>query len=870
MAGVTGKISGVVEDANTGEPVVGATVKIEGANLVTTTDEDGEYFMIGVPVGKYAVVVSHIGYEIISKEGVRVLLDLTTPVDFSLQQVAIELKREVVVVASNPAIQKDLTESKIIFTSERLKNMPNVVSVQSVLTNYPGVVVDRDDALHIRGGRANQVAYYYDGYVVQDPFTNNAGLRIMPHALEELTLTSGGFTAEYGEALSGVVNAVTREGGSDYQGKVRMFEGYSHPYDVNSGTWGDLTQIDNRSISFNLSGPVPMVKSKRYTFFTAGEYWHNDTYLPHNWSVFYNGIAKLSMQPTQNLKLKTNFSYYDSDGALYEHRDGNNRSYDFNLDGLPKFRSNAYLLGIAGNYSFSERTIAKVSFNQFFTKYKLAPASLMDVYWKDWPGYSEDEDGVYNGTIDDNNYGNTTQYDDEYWMTGFITGDDFIPRYHYRESKYNSFNVNVVNQLNKANELKAGFEFRKYDIFWDDKQFYNDQPYGEKYSSKPTYASVYFQDKLEYEDYVLNLGLRFDYRNSDVSYNTTPADTVAVFKKADSKSNFSPRFGISFPITEKSVMHFNYGIYYQVPNYTYLYTNMQGDLTSGLPIVGNPDLGLERASTYELGLDHMIGDNIRLDITAYYKDMEDLVTLRNLSTISGSGLSQSYQFINEDYGSVRGFDVAIDKLRGDGLISASVSYSYMQATGNGSDAYEAYYTYLSPSATDTLPPVTEYPLDFDQRHTLTGEIDFRAPRDWSGKFLGLKMPGAWGVNLVGYYGSGLPYTKTDVNGNRLGERNGARLPANYTVDMRVNKDFFFSSRSDNYLTIFVEVDNLFNRLNVIDVYSETGEPDDDNNSVSAGLTLDQTLLDNLDYLYDHDPQNYSTPRTIRTGLEYNF
>ena len=871
MAGVTGKISGVVEDANTGDPVVGATVKIEGANLVTTTDEDGEYFMIGVPVGKYAVIVSHIGYEMVNTEGVRVLLDLTTPVDFSLNPVAIELKREVVVVASNPIIQKDLTESKVIFTSERLDNMPNVISVQSVLTNYPGVVVDRDNALHVRGGRANQVAYYYDGFIIQDPFTNAAGMRIMPTALEELTLTSGGFAAEYGEALSGVVNAVTREGSSDYQGKIRMFEGYSHPYDVHTATWGDLSQIDNRSVSFNLSGPLPLVESKRYTFFTAGEYWHNDTYLPHNWSVSYNGTAKLSMQPTQNLKLKTNFSYYDADGAIYEHRETNDWSYDFNLDGLPKFRRDSYLFGISGNYSFNERTIAKMSFNQFFLKYKQAPSPLMDTYYTEWPGYSVDENGIYNGTIDDYNYGSITHYDDEYWMTGFVTGDDYIPRYHYRESKYNALNASVVNQLNKTNELKAGLEFRKYDIFWDDKQFYNTQPYGEKYSSKPTYASVYLQDKLEYDDYVINLGLRYDYRSSDVTFNSTPTDTIAIYKEAGSKSNFSPRFGISFPISEKSVMHFNYGIYYQVPNYTYLYTNMQGDLTTGLPIVGNPELGLERASTYELGLDHLIGDNIRLDITAYYKDMEDLVTLRNLANINNVGISQAYQFINADYGSVRGFDVAIDKMRGDGLISASLSYSYMQATGNGSDAYEAYYTYLSPSATDSEPPVTEYPLDFDQRHTLTGVLDIRAPRDWSGSFLGLGLPSAWGINLVGYYGSGLPYTKTDVSGYRLGERNGARLPASYTVDMRVNKDFYFGSRNDNYLTLFIEVDNLFNRLNVIDVYSVTGAPDDDNdNIVSSGLTLDQSLLDQLDYLYDHDPQNYSAPRTIRTGLEYNF
>jgi len=869
FAGVTGKISGVVENTNTGEPIIGATLKVLGTNLATTTDEDGEYFIIGIPIGKYDVVVSHVGYEMVQKEGVRVLLDLTTPVDFTLQQVAVELKREVVVVASNPIIQKDLTESKVIFTSDRLQNMPNVISVQSILTNYPGVLVGRDDNLHVRGGRAGQISYYYDGFSIQDPFVANAGMRIMPTALEELTLTSGGFTAEYGEALSGVVSAITREGGADYRGKIRMYEAYGHPYNVNNATWGKLTQLDNRSVSFNLSGPLPGIQSKRYTFFTAGEYLRNNSFLPHNWDISYTGTAKLSMQPTPNLKLKSNFTYYKADGATYIHRDNNDRSYDFNLDGLPLFERDAYLFGITGNYSIKDRIIAHVSFNRFSTNIKSAPEHLMDLHWSEWPGYTEGEDGVYNGTIHEDNYGNTPHYDDEYWMTGFISGDDYIPRYHYRESKYNSFNASVIDQVDKHNQLKAGFEYRKYDIFWDDKQFYNTNPYGEVYSSKPTYASVYVQDKLEYEDYIVNFGLRFDYRDADISYNITPGEEEALYKEADSKSNFSPRFGISFPVSEKTVMHFNYGIYYQVPRYSYLYTNLQGDLSSGLPLLGNPDLEPERTVSYELGLDHLIGEDLRLDVTAFNKDIEDLVTTRYYSNVGG-GTSMATQFVNEDYGSVQGFDIALDKLPGSGYFSASISYSYMIATGNGSDAYDAYMTYLNPAATDTLPPVTEYYLDFDQRHTVTAVLDYRVPREWAGNFFGLKVPGAWGFNIVGNYGSGLPYTKTDVSGVRLGERNEGRLPANYSVDFRFNKNFYFGKQSSNFLTFFVEVDNLFNRLNVLDVYAITGEPDDDNNAVSAGLTLDQTKLDQLDYLYDHDPLNYSAPRTVRTGLEINF
>jgi outer membrane receptor protein involved in Fe transport len=864
-AGVSGKISGMVVNATTGQPVVGATIRVLETNTATKTDEDGEYFIISLPSGKWDISVTHIGFEPVIKKGVRVLIDLTTPVDFAIKPAPEELGRGVVVTAAEQIIKKDLTASRVIFTSDNLKTLPNIITVQSVLTNYPGVVIDRDNDMHVRGGRSGQVAYYFDGFSVQDPFIANSGIHIIPSALEELSLTSGGYTAEYGEALSGVVSAVTREGGSEYHGGVKVYEGATHVYDVTQGDWSNLKRIGNRSVSFNLSGPIPGVDPKRYTFFTAGEYLRDPTSLPHNWITSYTGTAKIAVQPTGKMKLKTNVTYYQADGSVYEHRDVNGRSYDFNLDGLPVFKKESYLVGLIGNYTFSERALLTASFNTFSTYTKSAPENLFDLYWDQWPGYSTDSSGNYNGSIDDYNYGNDRDYSDPYQAVGFTVGDDFNPSYRKREAKYNSLNVSLLVQANKWNRLKGGFEYRQYDIDWDFKQFYNDNPYGERYTSQPTYASAFIQDKMEYQYFIINLGLRYDYRNSDVSYNVTPYDVTATYKKADSKSRLSPRLGVSFPISDKSVMHFNYGVYYQEPQYRYLYMNLQGDISTGYPLLGNPDLEPEQTTSYELGVDHLIGEDLRLDVTAYYKDIEDLVTTRSSGTVAGRTITQ---FVNDDYGSVKGFDVALQKLPLEGNLSASIAYSYMIATGNGSYELEPYYTFLT-STEDTLAPITEYPLDFDQRHTVTAILSYRVPPDWKGHLFGISVPRAWGLTMVGHYGSGLPYTKTDADGNRLGERNEGRLPASYTVDMRFNKDFSLG-RVSYLLSFFVEVDNLFNRRNVINVYSRTGQPADDGNRIGAGFALDQTEVDRLDRLYDHDPQNYSPPRTIRAGLELNF
>ena len=864
-AGVSGKISGVVVDEKTEEPLVGATVRVIGTNLATKTDADGEYFIINVPSGKYDLTVSSIGFEPIVKKEVRVLVDLTTPVDFTMREQAVELGQKVVVYADNPIIQKDLTASKVIFTADRLKTLPNIITVQSVLTNYPGVVVDRDNALHIRGGRSGQVSYYYDGFSVQDPFVLSSGIHIMPNSLEELTLTSGGYTAEYGEALSGVVSAVSREGSSTYTGNVKMYQGYTQVYDVGTSSLSNIKRIDNRSMSFNVSGPVPYMNKSLHNFSLAGEYLHDPTYLPHNGLASYTGSGKLSLQPVQKLRLVTTGTYYESDGETYQHRDVNGRSYDFNLDGLPVFKKESYLIGTSGNYYASANTILSLRFNRFFTRTKTAPAHLFDTYWRDWPGYSEDANGIYNGTIHEDNYGNNPDYSDPRQLVGFTAGPDFDPTYRFRQSAYTALHGSVINQLNRDNEIKAGVEYRRYNVNWDFKQFFNSRPYGENYSSKPTYLSVFAQDKMEYDAFIINLGLRYDYRNSDISYNVTPFSEAATFKRAEAKSHLSPRLGVSFPISDKSVMHFNYGVYYQVPQFTYLYTNTQGDVSSGYPLLGNPDLEPERTISYEIGLSHLIGHSFKFDATAYYKDINDLVTTRSTFKIAGNSVTS---FVNGDYGSVKGLDIQLEKLAGNGYLSGSISYGYMIAKGNGSYALEPNYTFLT-STEDTLAPVTEYPLDFDQRHTITGMIDFRVPHTAEAQVFGVNVPTDWGINVVGHYGSGLPYTLTDVDGLRLGDRNAGRLPSNYTVDTRLNKDFRFI-RNNYLITFFVEVDNLFNKQNVIQVYPRTGRPDYDGSTPIATLATNQQEINYWDALYDKDPQNYSPPRTIRTGLEFNF
>ncbi len=867
LAGTAGKIAGVVKDAESGVPLPGASIMVQGTSIGTSADEDGEYFILNIPVGTYTVKASLIGYESVTQTQVTVLLDLTTPLDFKLNSAPVELKKGVTVIASRPLIQKDLTSSTDMVIREQLDYLPNTVGIQSVISNMAGTVVDESGLLHVRGGRGATVSYFLDDIYIQDPLVGYAGTRIPTDALEELNLTTGGFTAEYGEALSGVVSAVTQEGRSVFAGKIKAYDGLTRSYHVNTAEFENLKRNNNHSIVFNLGGPLTLSHNDRATFFFSGEKIWDDGYLPHNKRETTTGTGKINLRPASNLRIVLNGNYYIRDLQRYQHQDVNSISYDFNLNGLGKVKNKSYSFGAKLTYPSSQNTSYSLKLNHFYTDVKQAPENLFDLYWNQWPGYQEDSSGTYIGTIDDNNYNPAEQY----YYTGFTTSPDYYPVYHYRRTAYTSLGFDMISQVDKHNQIKVGGEYRFNRLKWDDKQFFNTRPYGEKYEVNPDYAAAYLQDKMEFKDIIVNAGLRLDYLDADIDYWNDPVTKeYKIHTKA--KTQLSPRLGISHPISDQTVIHFSYGYYFQVPPYQYMFTNLQADLSTGYPLVGYPDMEAEKSIAYELGINQALSNDITLKITTYYKDLTNLASTREVVYYGGSYT----KFTNADHGTTKGFDVILTRQPGRANLSGSINYSYMIAKGNASSPYEGYYDYFTQGTNAPVWPVKEYPLAFDQRHTLTIDLDYRVPRDWQKDLLGMRLPGAWGLNLLTSYGSGMPYTKTDDEGNRLGSLNEGRMPPTYRVDMKFNKDFYLFEGKESHLSFFTEVVNLFDRRNILNVYSNTGKPND--SGYHYELTVDPdgdgplTAEDVNRYyrLLAQDPQNYDTPRTIRWGIEFIF
>jgi outer membrane receptor protein involved in Fe transport len=297
-----------------------------------------------------------------------------------------------------------------------------------------------------------------------------------------------------------------------------------------------------------------------------------------------------------------------------------------------------------------------------------------------------------------------------------------------------------------------------------------------------------------------------------------------------------------------------------------MYSGLEGNL-SGYPLIGNPDLDAEKAIYYELGLSQMLNDDLRINLTTYYRDIQNMVGAREIVDQKGNIFTV---FTNSDYGSVKGVDFAIESTRC-GNFNWSVNYSYMIARGNASDPYDWYYDYYTIENDDRPPiPTREYPLSYDQTHSLAAVADFRVGRNEKTQIMGWSVPDAWGINMLARFGSGLAYTRTDKNGRRIGALNAEQMPYILRFDMRFNKDFYFTRSNRTFLSFFVEVENLFDRRNVVNVYTSTGEPNDDGfvaqnvNSATYQQEVEWTRL------MANDPQNYDHPRQVRVGLVFNF
>lgn len=234
MFAQTGKIAGTVKDAHAGEALVAANIVIEGTTLGSATNLDGYFVVLGVPPGLYRVRASMIGYAPLTLVDVRVSIDQTTQIEFQLTETVLETQ-EVVVVASRPVVQKDVSASTANLNFREIQHIPAIKNVSDVIALQAGIQVSAISGdLIIRGGGADQTAFMLDGNTLRDERTNKSFLGVSLTAVQDIQIQTGGFNAEYGNVRSGIVNVVTKEG-SPISYTAGLIARYSPPAPKNFG-----------------------------------------------------------------------------------------------------------------------------------------------------------------------------------------------------------------------------------------------------------------------------------------------------------------------------------------------------------------------------------------------------------------------------------------------------------------------------------------------------------------------------------------------------------------------------------------------------------------------------------------------------------
>lgn len=217
LAGTTGKITGRITDKDTGEPLPGVNVIVQGTTLGSTTDLDGYYVILQVPPGVQTVIASMVGYTPVTVSGVRVLIDQTATVDIELLTETIELTT-VTVLAERNIVKQDVAKSVSSVSPDEMEVLP-ITSINDIVSLQAGV----EEGFVIRGGGADELLFQIDGATFRDPRNNKPITTVALTSIQEISIERGGFNAEYGQVRSGIINIVSKEGEiNNYYGSIQL------------------------------------------------------------------------------------------------------------------------------------------------------------------------------------------------------------------------------------------------------------------------------------------------------------------------------------------------------------------------------------------------------------------------------------------------------------------------------------------------------------------------------------------------------------------------------------------------------------------------------------------------------------------------
>jgi Carboxypeptidase regulatory-like domain len=824
-----GGLTGNVVDASNERPVAGADVRLDAGRYHTTTDSAGNYILRNIPPGVHSLQVTFPGFHPSERDGIAIRPGEVTRADVRLAPFAVQLESLTAVGVQDPITDPLATATEQHISAEELRRLP-ITTLNDAIALQVGVV-----GQSYRGGRPGDQAYVLDGFGIKNQFdasTNSTGLQIPPDLITEASLVTNAFSARYGQAISGLINVTTRDGGDHWQGRAayetdRPLTGAADlgidrfVFEADGPVYGRTTAVAVLDLNGQLDGdPVNAPRpdnplDPRYT--TPGP-------LPHNSAETWSGGLKFTIPMgerviTRLFGLTTTAQHYlydphykyDPNFAPASLTDGGLLTADLQLLAPNRIRRSALTGDIHVGYfdkSFSRGSVPApdFAFGAFTGKrlkiQDIAAAKALDTISTRAaiPGFDVPQ------------YADNTPYGvPAFFLSGASLGEISWNRFGELRTQADF----TLAFASRANLLFGGMiaaqsvqTFQR--IYAFEAVGTGDSvapPTASKFS--PTLSGAYVEGQVLFKDLAVTAGIRYDgFTPGAVLANTT----------LHARSAINPRIAVS-AVLKGATMVMSFGKFSEPPDLQYLVDQAFADtLRTGRFRQGNPDLGFESASQFEASTRFRLPQSMSLKVNVYDKRLSGLVASVPINVNPDSSV-----FANADVGEVLGTEVILEWERRSGW-AARLSGDIQRAQATVTDAFQLRnLVTVDPVSGDTIAAGrAQFPLDYDRRIALTGEVNGSLKEDFGPRLFGVRPLGALEIAFVGRYQSGLPYTKTNTAGDSIvGLINAERLPSQYDLDMLLRRPLQLGRARGS---IYLDIRNLLSTVNEVSVRRDTGTP----------------------------------------------
>ncbi len=951
FAGTTGKVVGKVVDEKR-EPLIGVNVVVKGTTRGAVTDPDGIYTIIGVPEGSYTIQARQIGYRTMEVTDVKVMADQTTALDFTLVSSAVEVG-VFTVTANQTLVNKNVTSATQTMNKEKIEQIPAAKTVQDVIKIQAGVV-KQGNSYFLRGGRANEVQYVVDGVPVNNLMGNSGelvgtsstnkdlsslysgmasgaigtggGLQVSSNAIEDVSVQSSGFDADFGNAQSGIVNITTKSGKEDLSATLQ------YRTDKISNT--NQNEVYN---SFTLGGPEPISKyllpglgvklPGSITFFMSTDinrsdgtntYSHNEFFHPVGRKIELNGFLggimnglgfkfydNQSNSFTFSSKIRYDINRYDNITYSYNaslassHSFVNSWKYFADSSALGANFSGQHVLAWShffGEKSFMKLNIGKVEKHEGNDVAGLTP----DQYSPIITGRDPNSDGFYDLGMSQRWYSSLTRD----WSLRFDYNSQVHPlhlfktgvEFHYEEIQSTEIQNPTVSDKDSLGDViyppfpeYMGRNRGLYPGYGQYRWVINNYPHR---------GAFYLQDNIEFSGLTLHLGIRYDYIDlgRQVFYNDFWEAWVTAVNPVgtDPSARLQPQWVLNQGTDEKGQLRDGRFLsdgrrlwYYLTHGYFSPRLAINYPVTERIAFYFNyghflqyPERDQYFRDAYVTGTDTWVGNpDLKPQRTiAYEAGFDDQFTdemafkirafykdiFDYVTNVPRLGISL---YRNLDYSSVRGFEVSFDQAM-TGNFWTTLNYSYQIAKGRSSNTNSAIF-----KPDFQLPRETR--LDFDQTHTINVFATYKVGAKEEGQLFGLPFVNNYGISVTWSYGSGFPYTPYTQSRNNIQDQylnNNNTRPHTSTVNLSVYKGFMLFQKINAVVTL--DVTNLWNRRNVATGDRNSGFNTVDGRPLQFG-DYDPSSATKYIYAWDQmgslvPPYVFDAPRQILLGFKFNW